>query len=136
MKCTFHVETINLLIGASGFRTEGGLYIHSREVIFVCEKDVSPAIVSACEFTDAMHLTKAADIIRKQILQSKVTGEPRCCNLFWYKVQRSLSLKTAPLGLCLCVSTICVTSSTKTKLHRPNLRGKQLALQQGKWSRS
>jgi hypothetical protein len=29
--------------------------------------------VSACEFTDAMHLTNAADIIRKQILQSKVT---------------------------------------------------------------
>ena len=47
-------------------------YHRGREVIFVCEKDVSPAIVSACEFTDAMHLAKAADIIRKQILQSKV----------------------------------------------------------------
>jgi hypothetical protein len=30
-------------------------YHRGREVIFVFEKDVSPAIVSACEFTDAMH---------------------------------------------------------------------------------
>ena len=47
-------------------------YHRGREVVFVFEKDVGPAIFSACQFTDAMHLTKAADIIRKQILQSKV----------------------------------------------------------------
>jgi len=47
-------------------------YHRGREVIFVFEKDVGPAIFSACGFTDAMHLTKAADTIRKQILQSKV----------------------------------------------------------------
>ena len=45
-------------------------YHRGREVVL--EKVVGPAIVSACEFTDAMHLTNAADIIRKQILQSKV----------------------------------------------------------------
>jgi len=48
------------------------VYHIGREVIFVYKKDVGPAIFSACGFTDAMHLTKAADIIRKQILQSKV----------------------------------------------------------------
>jgi hypothetical protein len=38
-------------------------YHRGREVVL--EKVVGPAIVSACEFTDAMHLTNAADIIRK-----------------------------------------------------------------------
>ena len=43
-----------------------------REVVLVFEKDVGPAIVSACDYTDAMHLAKAAEIVRKQMLEEQV----------------------------------------------------------------
>lgn len=31
------------------------------------EKDVGPALVSACDYTDAMYLAKASDIVRREM---------------------------------------------------------------------
>lgn len=47
-------------------------YHRGREVVLVFEKDIGPAIVTACEYTDALHLAKAADIVRKDMMQHKV----------------------------------------------------------------
>ena len=55
-----------------------------REVLLVFEKDVGPALVSACDYTDAMYLAKASEIIRREIFseQNKCSGHvdsvPRC----------------------------------------------------------
>lgn len=38
-----------------------------REVLLVLEKDVGPALVSACDYTDAMYLAKASDIVRREM---------------------------------------------------------------------
>ena len=38
-----------------------------REVLLVFEKDVGPALVSACDYTDAMHLAKASEIVQSNI---------------------------------------------------------------------
>jgi hypothetical protein len=35
------------------------------------KKDVGPALVSACDYTDAMHLAKASEIIRREIFAEK-----------------------------------------------------------------
>jgi hypothetical protein len=47
-----------------------------REVLLVFEKDVGPALVSACDYTDAMHLAKASEIVRREIFaeQNKFAG--------------------------------------------------------------
>lgn len=38
-----------------------------REVLLVLEKDVGPVLVSACDYTDAMYLAKASDIVRREM---------------------------------------------------------------------
>lgn len=38
-----------------------------REVLLVFEKDVGPALVSACDYTDAMYLAKASEIVRREM---------------------------------------------------------------------
>ena len=38
-----------------------------REVLLVFEKDVGPALVSVCDYTDAMYLAKASEIVRRNI---------------------------------------------------------------------
>jgi hypothetical protein len=38
-----------------------------REALLVFEKDVGPALVSACDYTDAMYLAKASEIVRREI---------------------------------------------------------------------
>ena len=47
-----------------------------REALLVFEKDVGPALVSACDYTDAMHLAKASEIVRREIFaeQNKFSG--------------------------------------------------------------
>jgi hypothetical protein len=42
----------------------------------VFEKDVGPALVSACDYTDAMYLAKASEIVRREIFaeQNKFSG--------------------------------------------------------------
>ena len=48
------------------------------------QKDVGSALVSACDYTDAMHLAKASEIVRREIFaeQNKFSGHvdsvPRC----------------------------------------------------------
>jgi hypothetical protein len=36
-------------------------------LVLVFEKDVEPALVSACDYTDAMYLAKASEIVRREI---------------------------------------------------------------------
>jgi hypothetical protein len=47
-----------------------------REVLLVFEKDVGPALVSACDYTDAMYLAKASEIVHREIFaeQNKFSG--------------------------------------------------------------
>ena len=47
-----------------------------REVLLVFENDVGPALVSACDYTDAMHLAKASEIVHRAIFveQNKLSG--------------------------------------------------------------
>ena len=47
-----------------------------REALLVCEKDVGPALVSACDYTDAMYLAKAREIVHRVIFveQNKLSG--------------------------------------------------------------
>jgi hypothetical protein len=40
---------------------------NGREALLVFEKDVEPALVSACDYTDAMYLAKASEIVRREI---------------------------------------------------------------------
>lgn len=42
-------------------------FYKGREVLLVLEKDVGPALVSACDYTDAMYLAKASDIVRREM---------------------------------------------------------------------
>jgi hypothetical protein len=69
-----------------------------REVLLVFEKDVGPALVSACDYTDAMYLAKASEIVRREIFaeQNKFSGHvdsvPRCL----------VELYQLPLS-CLCI---------------------------------
>jgi hypothetical protein len=61
-----------------------------REVLLVFEKDVGPALVSACDYTDAMYLANASEIVRREIFaepnkfsghfdrDSVVDSVPRC----------------------------------------------------------
>jgi hypothetical protein len=46
------------------------------EVLLVFEKNVGPALVSACDYTDAMYLAKASEIVRREIFaeQNKFSG--------------------------------------------------------------
>ena len=46
------------------------------EVLLVFEKNVGPALVSACDYTDAMYLAKANEIVRREIFaeQNKFSG--------------------------------------------------------------
>lgn len=42
-------------------------FYKGREVLLVLEKDVGPALVSAYDYTDAMYLAKASDIVRREM---------------------------------------------------------------------
>ena len=56
-----------------------------REVLLVFQKDVGPALVSTCDYTDAMYLAKASEIVRREIFaeQNKFSGHfDRFCRWF------------------------------------------------------
>jgi hypothetical protein len=90
-----------------------------REVLLVFEKDVGPALVSACDYTDAMYFAKASEIVRREIFaeQNKLSGHfdrrvllnfelvSNCLSLDSYKLHRSASLNTTHPVLPRCVST-------------------------------
>ena len=46
-------------------------FYRGQEVLLVFEKDIGPALVSACDFTDAMNLAKASEIVRREIFAEK-----------------------------------------------------------------
>lgn len=44
---------------------------NGRKVLLVFEKDVGPALVSACDYTDAMYLAKASVIVRREMFTER-----------------------------------------------------------------
>ena len=69
-----------------------------REVLLVFEKDVGPALVSACDYTDAMHLAKASEIVRREIFAEQ--------NKFCGHFDRDSVVDSVPLCLVELVSMI------------------------------
>jgi hypothetical protein len=77
-----------------------------REVLLVFEKDVGPALVSACDYSDAMYLAKASEIVRREIFaeHSKFSGHfdrdflvdsvPRCLVELVPMIEHGLDIKS------------------------------------------